>query len=72
MRLSAAITMIALVILTSSAVSAQEGPEGSSADAGKRQFFAGLLAEGRNMAENGYYYEACVAFNGILERGEPV
>jgi len=41
-------------------------------DSGKRQFFLGLLKEGKALADNGYYYEACVAFNGILERGEPV
>jgi tetratricopeptide (TPR) repeat protein len=44
----------------------------AAADSGKRQFFLGLLKEGNTLAENGYYYEACVAFNGILERGEPV
>ncbi len=72
MRLLWAAALAVILTLTSVAASAQEGPADSSADAGKRQFFAGLLLEGRNLAENGYYYEACVAFNGILERGEPV
>lgn len=50
----------------------QEEPLSDAADAGKRQFFLGLLTEGKNLADNGYWYEACVAFNGILERGEPI
>jgi len=44
----------------------------SGGDSGKREFFMGLLSEGKTLAERGYYYEACVAFNGILERGEEV
>ena len=59
-------------------VLAQEEPPGDDAevsatvDSGKRQFFLGLLKEGKTLSDSGYYYEACVAFNGILERGEPV
>lgn len=40
-------------------------------DDGRQQLFMGLLTEGRSLAERGFYYEACVAFNGILERGAP-
>jgi hypothetical protein len=69
--LCTALTVL-LMLLGSIPIVAQEAPVEDSVDAGKRQFFLGLLKEGRNLAENGYYYEACVAFNGILERGEPV
>ncbi len=71
MRLVSSAVLFAFVSLLAVGSFAQEEPVGDSADSGKRQFFMGLLKEGRNLAENGYYYEACVAFNGILERGEP-
>jgi len=55
---------------------AQEDPviedPSPAADSGMRQFFLGLLNEGKSLADRGYFYEACVAFNGVLERGEEV
>ena len=61
------------LLLVSLPVLAQEegGDEADAAvDSGKRQFFLGLLKEGKALADKGFYYEACVAFNGILERGD--
>jgi tetratricopeptide (TPR) repeat protein len=37
---------------------------------GKRVFMLGLLSEGEYLADNGYFYDACVTYNGILARGE--
>lgn len=65
MRVGSSIMVFLLICGMSLSLSAQ------TRDSGRRQFFLGLLDEGRRLSEQGYYYEACVAFNGILERGEP-
>jgi len=77
MRVLTSALCLALVLSTGIVHAQEEGETGEEAvsetvDTGMRQFFLGLLKEGKTLAENGYYYEACVAFNGILERGEPV
>jgi hypothetical protein len=63
--------LVACALALPGGAAAQEDA-GSAADAGKREFFMGLLNEGKTLSDRGYYYEACVAFNGILERGEDV
>jgi len=69
MRVGFNIVALVLLMVVPAVGSAQTAGQG---DSGRRQFFSGLLDEGRRLSEQGYYYEACVAFNGILERGEPV
>lgn len=52
----------------------QDAPTAGETDPamdGRRDFFDGLLTQGKSLADRGFYYEASVAFNGILERGEP-
>lgn len=67
--------LIAVLLLFNSPVLAQEdGEEARSLShivgSGKRVFMLGLLSEGQYLSDNGYWYEACVAYNGIIERGE--
>lgn len=73
-RLLWTVSCFALLGLSQSA--AQElpvsGTQPTSVDSSKRDFFLGLLREGVSLSEQGHYYEAAVAFNGILERGEEV
>jgi len=64
--------MVAIAPALAQEEPADTGETTGAADSGMRQFFLGLLKEGKTLADKGYYYEACVAFNGILERGEAV
>ena len=64
--------MKALVVFAAASILLIASPSSAQAqDDGRQQLFMGLLTEGRSLAERGFYYEACVAFNGILERGAP-
>ena len=72
MRLICTIFAALFSLWCASAGFAQEEPAAPAPadDGGMRQFFFELLKEGKNLADKGYYYEACVAFNGVLERGD--
>ncbi len=73
MRIGSIVAVLMCLVLWGSPLAAQGLGDGEAGvDSGRRDFFMGLLKEGRRLSEQGYYYEACVAFNGILERGEPV
>lgn len=63
--------MKALVVFVIASFMLVSPPGASAQDDGRQQLFMGLLTEGRSLSERGFYYEACVAFNGILERGAP-
>jgi tetratricopeptide (TPR) repeat protein len=70
------LVVLSLSLLLLPGLKAQElpvsGAEPAAVDDGKRDFFMGLQREGISLSEQGHYYEAAVAFNGILERGEEV
>ena len=76
MKRSMALVAISLMVMMLSAPAVAQPEPGSApapaVDNGKRDFFLGLMREGLSLAERGYYYEASVAFNGILEKGDPV
>ncbi|MBM4372346.1 MAG: hypothetical protein FJ098_11870, partial [Deltaproteobacteria bacterium] len=63
-------TVLAFLLVSPGMGVAQEEPADNGAADGRKEFFDGLLSQGRSLAERGFYYEASVAFNGILERGE--
>ena len=66
--------LMAFLLVGPAAAWSQPAPtedDAASVMDGRRDFFEGLLTQGRSLAERGFYYEASVAFNGILEKGEP-
>jgi len=66
--------LMAFLLVCPAAGLSQDAPRGSDAGPAmneRRDFFEGLLTQGRSLADRGFFYEASVAFNGVLERGEP-